>query len=291
MIIQAAILFAGLPLLVRLMARLVEQRGAGLPLDRAWPDVCWGRVAGGFHFVVGCLLVHLAFTYALPGLAGRWLGVEALQKTEPALASVYAALLMIGQWVLTCGLILGYVALRARGRMTALGLTARRLPRAAWEGLKTLTAAMPAVIIALYAAMRIYLLVFHEPPPEHPVLEAVQQTDDTGLRIAFFVLAGLLIPLFEELFYRGIILTSLLRTGSAPLAIVVSAVFFGIVHFPQPASVPALVILGLGLGYAYYRTRSLWAPVAMHAAFNLYNLALTVGTPFLVDRLNPPGAS
>jgi len=291
MIIQAAVLFAGLPLLVRLMVRLVELRGVGLPLDRAWPDVCWGRVAGGFQFVVGCFLVHLAFTYALPVMVGWWLDLDGLKKTEPVLASIYSALLMIGQWVLTCGVILGYVRVRARGRMAAIGLTARRLPRAVWEGLKTLAAAMPAVIIALFAATYVYLLVFHEMPAVHEVLKAVQQTDDTWLRIVFFVLAGLVIPLFEELFYRGIVLTSLLRTGSAPLAIVVSAAFFGIVHFPVPASVPALVILGLALGYAYYRTRSLWAPFVMHAAFNLYNLALTVGAPFLVDHLNPPGTS
>jgi len=286
MIIQAAVLFACLPLLVRLLVRLVAWRGVGLPLDRAWPDVCWGRVAGGYQFVVGCFLVHLAFTYALPVMVGRWLGVDAIEKTEPVLASIYSALLMIGQWVLTCGLILGYLLLHVRGRMAALGLTLRRLPRAVWEGLKTVGAAMPAVIIALYAATYVYLLVFHEPPAEHPVLDAVQRTDDTALRVVFFVLAGLVIPLFEELFYRGIILTSLLRTGSAPLAIVVSAVFFGIVHLALPASVPALMILGLALGYAYYRTRSLWAPFVMHAAFNLFNLSLAVGVPFLVDRLN-----
>jgi len=286
MLIQGAVLFAGLPMLVHLLVRLVELRGVGLPLDRAWPDACWSRVAGGFQFVVGCVLVHLACLYLVPVLVGWWIGLDALKETEPVLASIYSALLMIVQWVLTCGLILGYVVLRARGRMAALGLTSRRLPRAVWEGLKTLLAAMPAVIIALFAGAYVYLLVFHEEPAVHEVLEAVQRTDDTGMRVAFFVLAGLVIPLFEELFYRGIILTSLLRTGSAPLAIVVSAAFFGIVHLPVPHSVPALMILGLALGYAYYRTRSLWAPVAMHAAFNVYNLALTVGAPFLVDRLN-----
>jgi len=288
MIIQAVVLFAGLPLLVRLLVRLVEQRGVGLPLDRAWPDVCWGRVAGGYQFVVGCVLVHLAMLYAVPVMIGRWLGLAALEDTAPALAAVYSALLMIAQWILTCGLIVGYVVLRARGRPAAMGLASRRVPRAVWEGLKTLLAVMPAVIVALIAATYVYLLVFHKEPVVHPVLNAVEQTDDTALRVAFFVLAGLVIPFFEELFYRGIVLTSLLRTGSAPLAIVASAVFFGIVHFPVPASMPALMVFGLALGYAYYRTRSLWAPLVMHAAFNLFNMGVAVGAPLLVDRFSSP---
>ena len=42
---------------------------------------------------------------------------------------------------------------------------------------------------------------------------------------------------------------------------------------------------GLGLGYAYYRTRSLVAPVVMHGLFNGYNLALTIFLPYLQNLL------
>ena len=82
----------------------------------------------------------------------------------------------------------------------------------------------------------------------------------------------LVIPFFEELFFRGFIQTSLMRTGSPAAAIIAQGVLFGLVHMGMPASVDSLTIFGLALGYAFYRTRSLVSCFLMHAAFNLRTL-------------------
>jgi membrane protease YdiL (CAAX protease family) len=60
----------------------------------------------------------------------------------------------------------------------------------------------------------------------------------------------------------------------ALVAIIVTAVLFAAVHFPQPQSIPAIFLLALGLGYAYERTGSLVAPIVMHMIFNAVNMLI-----------------
>ena len=74
-------------------------------------------------------------------------------------------------------------------------------------------------------------------------------------------------PLFEEWLCRGIVLRSLLTKYSPATAIIVSAVFFAIIHFNPWQAIPAF-ILGLLFGYVYYKTGSLKLTMLMHSANN-----------------------
>lgn len=74
-------------------------------------------------------------------------------------------------------------------------------------------------------------------------------------------------PLFEEWLCRGIVLRSLLTKYSPATAIIVSAVFFAIIHFNPWQAIPAF-ILGLLFGYVYYKTGSLKLTMLMHCANN-----------------------
>ena len=88
---------------------------------------------------------------------------------------------------------------------------------------------------------------------------------------------GLLAPLAEELVFRGAILRSLLRWVKRPwVAIVISAVFFAVAHL-NPAQLPHAFLVGLLLGWMYYRTDSIVPCVVYHwvnntVAYVMYNL-------------------
>lgn len=90
-------------------------------------------------------------------------------------------------------------------------------------------------------------------------------------------------PLAEELFFRGVIQTWLMRaTGRRLLAIGVTAAIFGAVHLswtpPQFHAVLPLGLLAALLGLSYERTDALAAPIAVHALFNLSTMiAVTQG--------------
>ena len=84
-----------------------------------------------------------------------------------------------------------------------------------------------------------------------------------------YVSIGLLAPLAEEVVFRGAILKSLLRSPRLSVwgAIALSAVAFALVHF-NPAQMPHAFLIGLLLGWMYWRTGSILPGVAYHWANN-----------------------
>ena len=82
-------------------------------------------------------------------------------------------------------------------------------------------------------------------------------------RFGYFIV-GLLAPLVEELVFRGAILRALLRWKSNPwIGIVISAVMFSAIHM-NPAQMPHAFLIGLLLGWMYYRTDSIVPGVVYH---------------------------
>ncbi|MBR6346512.1 MAG: CPBP family intramembrane metalloprotease [Bacteroidales bacterium] len=79
---------------------------------------------------------------------------------------------------------------------------------------------------------------------------------------------SIMAPLFEEWLCRGEILRGLLRRGMRPFwAIIISALFFAVIHGNPWQAVPALLI-GCLMGYIYYKTGSLWLTMLIHFVNN-----------------------
>ena len=82
-------------------------------------------------------------------------------------------------------------------------------------------------------------------------------------RFGYFIV-GLLAPLAEELVFRGAILRALLRWKSNPwIGIVISAIMFSAIHM-NPAQMPHAFLIGILLGWMYYRTDSIVPGVVYH---------------------------
>lgn len=79
-----------------------------------------------------------------------------------------------------------------------------------------------------------------------------------------YVVVGLLAPLGEELVFRGAVLRALLRVrANSWIAIGISAVLFALIHM-NPAQMPHAFLIGLLLGWMYYRTDSIVPGVVYH---------------------------
>ncbi len=79
---------------------------------------------------------------------------------------------------------------------------------------------------------------------------------------------GLLPGLSEELLFRGVMLSDL---GLTPLALVVSSIAFGILHFSGSQQWPYVIwasIVGLILGYSAIATGNLFVPIIAHILTN-----------------------
>ncbi len=118
----------------------------------------------------------------------------------------------------------------------------------------------------------------------HDVVELVRGGGLPTWAIAVLWIGAVAVaPLAEELFFRGVIQTWLMRaTGRRLLAVGITAAIFGAVHLswtpPQFHAVVPLGLLAVLLGLSYERTDALAIPIAVHALFNLSTMiAVTQG--------------
>ena len=81
--------------------------------------------------------------------------------------------------------------------------------------------------------------------------------------------------IFEELFFRHLVLDNLRETTGRETAVLVSAVMFGLAHIGTPLHMPVLILLGFILGYARILGGSLLLPMILHFLHNLSVLALS----------------
>ncbi|MDR0310269.1 MAG: CPBP family intramembrane metalloprotease [Acidobacteriota bacterium] len=87
--------------------------------------------------------------------------------------------------------------------------------------------------------------------------------------LSTFLKLVVIAPLCEEWLFRGIILKGLLARYSPLKGIIWSAVIFGAMHINPWQFVPAF-FLALAAGWIYWRTRSLWICIFMHAVINAF---------------------
>ncbi|GAB6168890.1 hypothetical protein JCM1393_13500 [Clostridium carnis] len=89
--------------------------------------------------------------------------------------------------------------------------------------------------------------------------------------IYFFFSAIIYAPFIEEILFRGILLNGLLNKYSAKVAIPISAFLFAFIHLNFHQGVNAF-ILGLFLGFIFYKTKSLYLVIFCHFLNNFIAL-------------------
>ncbi len=78
---------------------------------------------------------------------------------------------------------------------------------------------------------------------------------------------GMVLPVAEEIFFRGIVHTAFQNKKGFKIGVVISSLVFALAHLDLTV-LPILFILGVVLAYAYYKTESLLAPALMHMTNN-----------------------
>jgi membrane protease YdiL (CAAX protease family) len=172
--------------------------------------------------------------------------------------------------------IIAWLAMVARRKGTGslrsdFGLEIRR-PAAAW--LSDLPWFFVGIGLQLVALLPIGLL---ETIYGHTAQQDVVKTADraSGWQVPVLALTiVLLAPLTEELLFRGTLLRSLLRKVTPTVAVLISAVVFGLVHALGDPSIgtmiamPAIILLGIVSGYQAAQTGNLSRSILLHVGFN-----------------------
>ncbi|MBE5948800.1 MAG: UDP-galactopyranose mutase [Lachnospiraceae bacterium] len=87
------------------------------------------------------------------------------------------------------------------------------------------------------------------------------------------------IPVVEELMFRGLIYNRMKYYAGVVPAILVSAVYFAIYHMNVPQGIYAFV-LGVLMAWVYYRYKTILAPVVFHVSANAISVVLTYSETF-----------
>jgi len=107
---------------------------------------------------------------------------------------------------------------------------------------------------------------------DEALVEAFEELFTWPLYAIFSVV--IIAPFYEELVFRKFILGGLLKKTSATNAILISAFFFALIHMNWLQGINAF-ILGIIVGWIYYKTRSIGLAMFGHFVNNFY--AVTLG--------------
>lgn len=159
---------------------------------------------------------------------------------------------------------------------SALGLTLAGAPRNVLLGVGLAAAALPLSIGAEHAA--VYVLGLIEGPAQAAARAAMEHASDPlqpvialirgPLPTAWFLfLLTVIVPIGEEVFFRGFVYGGLRQRWGVVAAAVTSALFFAAVHMQVVHGLP-IFVLGVLLAVLYERTRSLVPSMVAHGINN-----------------------
>lgn len=199
--------------------------------------------------------------------ASIWIGVQGDDRRTLGLAVAS----LVGLWLGLAGA--PVLAARTKGSGSVVeDFALRARPADVPLGLAVGVASQLVLVPLLYLPFKYLAPDFYD-----RVGEGSDEILDTASKGGLVLLVLLLVvgaPLFEELFFRGLLLGALLRRLDRPvLAVAVASVVFGVTHYDL-AALLGLAAFGVVLGVLVVRTRRLGPAVVAHAAFN----AVTVAT-------------
>lgn len=107
-------------------------------------------------------------------------------------------------------------------------------------------------------------------PPMPQILKEAMDSLTKGNLFTNILCVSIFAPVCEEWLCRGMVLRGLLARGRKPSeAIIVSALFFALIHLNPWQAIPAFAI-GCLMGYFYYKTGSLKLTMLMHCVNNTF---------------------
>lgn len=141
-------------------------------------------------------------------------------------------------------------------------------------GLWTYALGLPLVVLGLLLAFVISIMLPEAPPPGHPIQDEIASAGFGGV-LALLVLAAVVVPPVEEIFFRGVLYRHLRemwgRFGTAisvVLSILISSLLFAALHPQGITFIPVLASLATAFAIARELTGSIWPGIIAHGISN-----------------------
>lgn len=136
------------------------------------------------------------------------------------------------------------------------------------KGLVYGLAVIPPMMLAMTAMNALSASLGYEPQKQ----DIFDWLSDPALppAVRLFLLGAvvLIAPVMEELLFRGILFTAVLKTRPFLFSALLTSTYFALIHFNAPSFIP-LLALSVAFSAGYAATGSILTPIAMHVLFNL----------------------
>ncbi|MCS6831417.1 MAG: CPBP family intramembrane glutamic endopeptidase [Armatimonadota bacterium] len=212
--------------------------------------------------VLWALVAYFAATYL-----GGWVA-GAFAAALPASTPLLVVLVLLVQ-VATGGVALWwlYRQMKQNGiEWRDLGLTGKRLSEQIAWGTAAYVAMIPVLLITV---VLVQVLLPTIPSPAHPIAGVASSDNPRWVVVLLFLVAAVFAPLFEEVFFRGVLLNAVWAlTGNRWIGIIASALVFSVLHPQMYLGWIAVFVIGLMLGALFVERRSLLPCIWMHALNN-----------------------
>jgi len=227
-------------------------------VPRTPPRKKWSIVLGILLYLVGQFSVSL-FLPPLLIRAGVISSSEVLSTASGTITAATFWLLIVAD-IVSVALIVALVLSFYKEKLSSLGLTTKKLPKAILYGVVGFFVAFILADIAAY------------PIEQHfgvdPTQQALSQSATVSGLLPLVLLSGVIIaPIAEEIVFRGYLYKAFRDRFKPWYAIVMSAALFSAIHLEPLAAVP-LFVIGVVLAYVYEKTDNLMAPIALHMLNN-----------------------
>ena len=135
----------------------------------------------------------------------------------------------------------------------------------------SITAAIGTLFVPVSVVISLVVsnLLIHENSVDNSLSLPVEQFDTVPIfeYIVVFISIAIIVPIAEEIFFRGVLFKWLRTRTSFWVAAGISSIIFGAIHF-SAASMVSLSLAGFLCALSYEHSKSLWTAIAIHAGNN-----------------------
>lgn len=151
-------------------------------------------------------------------------------------------------------------------------------------GVLTLVICFPLVIATTQLANMVLILIQKQPQEQMAVRFLRSAIHNPVAYIFSCLFVVLIIPAIEELLFRGFLQNWLAKFFGQIGGILSTSLIFAFFHFSTQQGwgnleiIPALFVLASFAGYIYFRQKSIYASIGLHATYNAVNVLLMTFT-------------
>ena len=172
--------------------------------------------------------------------------------------------------IVTMAVIIFLVRASFARRLKGFGLNAKTIHKDFFAAVLNLLSVWPLVLLTIVLTTFFGQLIRGQDfqIQQHEELKTIIAHPHLPLRVLIIVTSVAVVPVFEEMLFRGLFQTMLRSFLGRPwLSIAISSGLFATVH-ANAGHWPALFVLAVCLGYSYEKSGSLFRPIFIHSLFN-----------------------